>query len=181
MYLGSSAASCRNTSGRHCLRAEGLPQELLVWLQVQIEIETLHCRGTLLGTLTLSGWGRRPGGLSRELLICLQVQIEIETMDRGGTFLGKLTLNGPRGRTWDLGLSLLEAGLGKLHPSFDADRVAGGRALQQAQEKAQSQRLKVCGPAPVRSLWGFHQRWPPPVHHDMWGETEAAACAVQGT
>ena len=70
-------------------------------------------------------------------------------MDRGGTFLGKLTLNGPRGSTWDLGLSLLEAGLGKLHPSFDADRVAGGRALQQAQEKAQGERLKVCGPTPA--------------------------------
>ena len=70
-------------------------------------------------------------------------------MDRGGTFLGKLTLSGPRVSTWDLGLSLLEAGLGKLHPSFDADRVAGGRTLQQAQEKAQSERLKVRGPAPV--------------------------------
>ena len=70
-------------------------------------------------------------------------------MDRGGTFLGKLTLSGPRGSTWDLGLSLLEAGLGKLHPNFDADRVAGGRALQQAQEKAQGERLKVRGPAPV--------------------------------
>ena len=83
------------------------------------------------------------GGLSQELLVWLQVQIEIETMDRGGTFLGKLTLSGPRGSTWDLGLSLLEAGLGKLHPSFDADRVAGGRALQQAQDKAQGERLKV--------------------------------------
>lgn len=43
-----------------------------------------------------------------------------------------------------MGPDLLEAGLAKLHPSFDPDRVPGGRELAAAQERAQSARLKVC-------------------------------------
>ncbi|KAL0028628.1 hypothetical protein WJX79_006551, partial [Trebouxia sp. C0005] len=75
---------------------------------------------------------------------CLQreVEVEIETMDRGGTFLGTLRILGG-GRPLNLGPALLEAGLAKLHPSFDPDRVQGGRELSAAQDHARSARLKV--------------------------------------
>jgi hypothetical protein len=42
-----------------------------------------------------------------------------------------------------LTVALLEAGLGKLHPSFDPARVAGGSELAAAQDKAKKQKLKV--------------------------------------
>ena len=86
----------------------------------------------------------------RELCIvqcnnALQVEVEIETMDRGGTFLGTLrTCEGSKYVCFHMGPDLLEAGLAKLHPSFDPDRVPGGRELAAAQERAQSARLKVC-------------------------------------
>ncbi|DBB17861.1 hypothetical protein WJX82_005615 [Trebouxia sp. C0006] len=75
---------------------------------------------------------------------CLQreVEVEIETIDRGGTFLGTLRIVGG-GRPLNLGPALLEAGLAKLHPSFDSDRIQGGRELSVAQDHAQSARLKV--------------------------------------
>ena len=63
-------------------------------------------------------------------------------MDRGGTFLGTLKLPGGN-PPFNLGPALLEAGLAKLHPSFDPDRVQGGRELAAAQEHAQKARLKV--------------------------------------
>ena len=61
-------------------------------------------------------------------------------MDRGGTFLGRLRVTSS---SLDLGLGLLQAGLAKLHPSFEASRVHGGRQLADAQEAAQEKRLKV--------------------------------------
>ncbi len=73
----------------------------------------------------------------------LQVEVEIETIDRGGTFLGTLRIAGG-GRPLNLGPALLEAGLAKLHPSSDPDRIQGGRELSAAQDHAQSARLKVC-------------------------------------
>lgn len=63
---------------------------------------------------------------------------QIETVDRMGTFLG--TLRVPA-KNFNLGQALLEAGLGKLHPSFDTDRV--DRALAAAEAAARDARLKV--------------------------------------
>ncbi len=82
-------------------------------------------------------------GSTRHICFVLQVEVEIETMDRGGTFLGTLRIVGG-GRPLNLGPALLEAGLAKLHPSFDPDRIQGGRELSAAQDHAQSARLKVC-------------------------------------
>ena len=70
------------------------------------------------------------------------MEVEIETMDRGGTFLGTLRMLGGA-RPFNLGPALLEGGLAKLHPSFDPDRVQGGRELSIAQDHAQSAHLKV--------------------------------------
>lgn len=64
----------------------------------------------------------------------------METADRGGTFLGRLRVTSTG---VDLGLALVQAGLAKLHPSFDASRVQGGRQLADAQTEAQEKRLKV--------------------------------------
>lgn len=71
------------------------------------------------------------------------MEVEIDTMDRGGNFLGTLTVPGGS-RPFNLGPALLEAGLAKLHPSFDPDRVQGGAELAAAQERAQKAKLKVC-------------------------------------
>ena len=71
-----------------------------------------------------------------------QVEVEIDTMDRGGNFLGTLTMPGSN-RPFNLGPALLEAGLAKLHPSFDPDRVRGGAELAAAQAHAQTRKLKV--------------------------------------
>lgn len=65
-------------------------------------------------------------------------------MDRGGTFLGQVRVPGGQGEAFNLGISLLEAGLAKLHPSFDAGRVSGGRELASAEAQARDARLKVC-------------------------------------
>ena len=83
--------------------------------------------------------------------------LQVETVDRGGTFLGRLRVTGTG---LDLGLALLQAGLAKLHPSFDASRVGGGRQLEDAQQQAQQQRLKA-SPA----LW---------VQRDLPGPSAAA-------
>ena len=49
-------------------------------------------------------------------------------------------------------VALLEAGLAKLHPSFDAYATPGGKELEAAQAKARQQKLKVgcraAGPGP---------------------------------
>ena len=67
--------------------------------------------------------------------------VQIETCDRGGTFLGNLEV--PGHKHFDLGLGLLEAGLGSLHPSFDASRVSNGTALMRAEAAAKSGKRKV--------------------------------------
>ena len=66
--------------------------------------------------------------------------VQVDTKDRGGTFMGRLEVPAAG---LDLGLALLQAGLAKLHPSFEASRVMGGRQLEDAQQAAQEQRLKV--------------------------------------
>ena len=73
----------------------------------------------------------------------MQVEVEIDTMDRGGNFLGTLKILGGS-RPFNLGPALLEAGLAKLHPSFDPNRVQGGQELASAQEHAQKGKVKVC-------------------------------------
>lgn len=67
--------------------------------------------------------------------------VQVDTVDRGGTFLGTLRI--PGASNFNLGLALLQAGLAKLHPSFDAGRVTGGRELAGAEENARKERLKV--------------------------------------
>lgn len=78
---------------------------------------------------------------TRENVLQREVEVEVETVDKAGTFLGTLKVPSMKGAS--LGVALLESGLAKLHPSFDANRVAGGHELQQAQEKARQQKLKV--------------------------------------
>lgn len=80
---------------------------------------------------------------ARELAMQRDVEIEVETMDRGGTFLGSLTVPGPGGKPANMGVLLLRAGLAKLHPNFDPDRVPGGRELAAAEAAARDARLKV--------------------------------------
>ena len=70
---------------------------------------------------------------------CLQreVEIEVETVDKTGTFLGSITMNGGR---FNLGIELLRAGLGQLHPMFQPERHSGGAQLQEAQQAAKMAR-----------------------------------------
>lgn len=70
---------------------------------------------------------------------CMQreVEIEVETVDKTGTFLGSVTMNGGR---FNLGVELLRAGMGSLHPMFQPDRHAGGEELKDAQEAAKQAR-----------------------------------------
>ncbi len=42
-------------------------------------------------------------------------------------------------------VALLEAGLAKLHPAFDAYSTPGGRELEAAQAKARAAKLKASG------------------------------------
>ncbi|KAK9813035.1 hypothetical protein WJX72_007851 [[Myrmecia] bisecta] len=79
---------------------------------------------------------------TRQQVLQRDVEVEVETMDRGGTFLGTLRLSAG-GKPLGLGAALLEAGLAKLHPNFDPDRVPGGRELAAAEAKARNARLKV--------------------------------------
>ena len=66
------------------------------------------------------------------------MQIEVETVDRTGTFLGSL---------WEsrinVAATLLEAGLAKLQTSFGTDRIPDFHLLQQAEQSAKRQKLKV--------------------------------------
>ena len=77
-------------------------------------------------------------------------------MDRGGTFLGVLRVPGAPSGGLNLGMALLQAGLAKLHPSFDAGRVTGGREMAGAEAQAREARLKVCAGEPVKSLCQVH-------------------------
>lgn len=66
------------------------------------------------------------------------MQIEVETVDRTGTFLGSL---------WEsrnnVAATLLEAGLAKLQISFGTDRIPDFHLLEQAEQSAKRQKLKV--------------------------------------
>lgn len=66
------------------------------------------------------------------------VQIEVETVDRTGTFLGSLW----ESRT-NMGAVLLEAGLARLQTSFGSDRIPDFHLLEQAEQSARRQKLKV--------------------------------------
>lgn len=66
------------------------------------------------------------------------VQIEVETVDRTGTFLGSLW----ESRT-NMGAVLLEAGLARLQTSFGSDRIPDFHLLEQAEQTARRQKLKV--------------------------------------
>ncbi|KAK9797436.1 hypothetical protein WJX73_004092 [Symbiochloris irregularis] len=70
-----------------------------------------------------------------------EVEIEVDTMDRGGTFLGTLTVTGSP--PFNLGRSLLKAGLARLHPSFDPAYDHDGNALSEAQAEAQQHKRKI--------------------------------------
>ena len=66
------------------------------------------------------------------------LQIEVETVDRTGTFLGSLW----ESRT-NVAITLLEAGLAKLQTSFGSDRIPDFHLLDQAEQSAKRQKLKV--------------------------------------
>ncbi|KAI3435969.1 hypothetical protein D9Q98_002027 [Chlorella vulgaris] len=71
---------------------------------------------------------------------CLQrdCEVEVTSVDRAGNFQGTVRFG-----KMNLGVALLEAGLAKLHPSFDPYSTPGGQELEAAQAKARSQKLKV--------------------------------------
>ncbi|KAK3258937.1 hypothetical protein CYMTET_32042 [Cymbomonas tetramitiformis] len=75
-------------------------------------------------------------------LQCMQMEVEIdvEAVDNTGTFLGNLrTVN----KRVNLATSLLEAGLGSLHPMYDVNRNANGPELAAAENAAKQARLKI--------------------------------------
>ncbi|XWS47726.1 hypothetical protein CRYUN_Cryun13aG0009400 [Craigia yunnanensis] len=76
--------------------------------------------------------------LMRRKIMQRDVEIEVETVDRTGTFLGSL---------WEsrsnMALALLEAGLAKLQTSFGGDRIPDAHLLEQAEQSAKRQKLKI--------------------------------------
>ncbi|XWS51529.1 hypothetical protein CRYUN_Cryun12cG0183800 [Craigia yunnanensis] len=76
--------------------------------------------------------------LMRRKIIQRDVEIEVETVDRTGTFLGSLW----ESRT-NMAVTLLEAGLAKLQLSFGADRISDAHLLEQAEQSAKRQKLKI--------------------------------------
>ena len=77
---------------------------------------------------------------TRSRIMQREVELEVDSVDKSGTFMG--TLRVPSKKI-NLGIALLEAGLAKLHPSFEASRVLGGRELEAAEAKARSSKLRV--------------------------------------
>ncbi|PSC71228.1 hypothetical protein C2E20_5281 [Micractinium conductrix] len=75
---------------------------------------------------------------TREHALQRDCEVEVTSVDRVGNFQGVLRI----GRM-NLGAALLEAGLAKLHPSFDAYSTPGGPELEAAQNKARKAKLKV--------------------------------------
>jgi len=69
---------------------------------------------------------------------CTFTQIEVETVDRTGTFLGSLW----ESRT-NMAVTLLEAGLARFQTSFGTDRIPDAHLLEQAEQSAKRQKLKV--------------------------------------
>ncbi|XP_012471070.1 ribonuclease TUDOR 1 [Gossypium raimondii] len=76
--------------------------------------------------------------LMRRKIMQRDVEIEVETCDRTGTFLGSLW----ESRT-NMAVTLLEAGLAKLQTSFGIDRIADAHLLEQAEQSAKNQKLKI--------------------------------------
>ncbi|XP_048333257.1 ribonuclease TUDOR 1 [Ziziphus jujuba] len=76
--------------------------------------------------------------LMRRKIMQRDVEIEVETVDRTGTFLGSL---------WEskhnVAITLLEAGLAKLQTSFGSDRIPDAHLLEQAEQSAKKQKLKI--------------------------------------
>lgn len=76
--------------------------------------------------------------LMRRKIMQRDVEIEVETVDRTGTFLGSL---------WEsktnMAVTLLEAGLARLQTSFGSDRIPDAHLLNQAEQSAKRQKLKV--------------------------------------
>ncbi|GLT83908.1 hypothetical protein SLE2022_021720 [Rubroshorea leprosula] len=76
--------------------------------------------------------------LMRRKIMQRDVEIEVETVDRTGTFLGSL---------WEsktnMAVTLLEAGLARLQTSFGTDRIADAHLLEQAEQSAKRQKLKI--------------------------------------
>ncbi|XP_028770468.1 ribonuclease TUDOR 1 [Neltuma alba] len=76
--------------------------------------------------------------LMRRKIMQRDVEIEVETVDRTGTFLGSLW----ESRT-NMGAVLLEAGLARLQTSFGSDRIPDFHLLEQAEQSAKRQKLKI--------------------------------------
>eukprot|EP00258_Populus_trichocarpa_P022260 XP_024438279.1 ribonuclease TUDOR 1 isoform X2 [Populus trichocarpa] len=76
--------------------------------------------------------------LMRRKIMQRDVEIEVETVDRTGTFLGSLW----ESRT-NMGVTLLEAGLAKFQTSFGTDRIPEAHLLEQAEQSAKRQKLKI--------------------------------------
>lgn len=74
---------------------------------------------------------------TRAVALQRDVEIEVNSVDKAGTFLGVLRVPpvGGHGKALNLGVALLEAGLAKLHSSFEDDHELGA-----AQSKAQKAR-----------------------------------------
>ncbi|KAJ4847923.1 Translin-1 [Turnera subulata] len=76
--------------------------------------------------------------LMRRKIMQRDVEIEVETVDRTGTFLGSLW----ESRT-NMAITLLEAGLAKMQTSFGSDRIPDAHLLDQAEQSAKRQKLKI--------------------------------------
>ncbi|CAK7336878.1 unnamed protein product [Dovyalis caffra] len=76
--------------------------------------------------------------LMRRKIMQRDVEIEVETVDRTGTFLGSLW----ESRT-NMAVTLVEAGLAKLQTSFGTDRITDAHLLEQAEQSAKRQKLKI--------------------------------------
>ncbi|KAK7358733.1 hypothetical protein VNO77_00671 [Canavalia gladiata] len=76
--------------------------------------------------------------LMRRKIMQRDVEIEVETVDRTGTFLGSLW----ESRT-NMAVTLLEAGLAKLQTSFGSDRIPDFQLLEEAEQSAKRQKLKI--------------------------------------
>ena len=70
------------------------------------------------------------------------VEITVENVDKIGTFLGSITIESG-GAKIDLGESLLESGLAKLHLMTEVSSLPNGQALAAAQEKAQARKIGI--------------------------------------
>ncbi|KAL5564736.1 hypothetical protein UlMin_027900 [Ulmus minor] len=76
--------------------------------------------------------------LMRRKIMQRDVEIEVETVDRTGTFLGSL---------WEsktnMAIALLENGLARFQASFGTDRIPDAHLLEQAEQSAKRQKLKI--------------------------------------